>query len=82
MKTKYYKYTFKGDRSEAEAQKALADSTMQGTIVRIDTAGGQTQVYVASPETTTAPSKAKAATKSASSLKAEEITESDITKFS
>jgi hypothetical protein len=82
MNIKYYKYTLKGDHSEAEAQRALGDSAGQGTIVRIDTAGGQTQVYVASPEKSGAATKASAPKKAATALNREEITEGDITKFS
>lgn len=79
---RYYKYTLTGDHSEAEAQKALADSKAQGTIVRIDSVRGQTHVYVASQETSAAPPKAKGAAKSETALKRQEIQESDITKFS
>jgi hypothetical protein len=79
MKTKYHKYSLQGDHSAADAQRALGEAAEQGAIVRIDSGGGQTHIYVANPETTAAPKESPK--KSAPAVKGQEVTESDITKF-
>jgi hypothetical protein len=81
MKTKYHKYSLKGDQSAADARRALGEAAEQGAIVRIDSRGGQTHVYVASQETSVTPPKANGPKKSAPAVKGEEVSESDITKF-
>ncbi len=48
MKTKYYKYTLKGEYSADEAQRAIGDAGPQGLVVRIDSARGETNLYIAS----------------------------------
>lgn len=80
MKTKYHKYSLQGDQSAADAQRALGEAAEQGVIVRIDSGGGQTHVYVASPETSGAP-REDGAKKTAPAVKGQEVSESDITKF-
>ena len=81
MKTKYHKYSLKGDQSAADAQRALGEAAEQGAIVRIDSRGGQTHVYVASQETSATPPKGNGPKKPAPDIKGEEVSESDITKF-
>ena len=81
MKTKYHKYSLQGDHSAGDAQRALGEAAEQGAIVRIDSGGGQTHVYVASQEIGAARPKANGPKKSAPAVKGQEISESDITKF-
>ncbi|HVG31425.1 MAG TPA: hypothetical protein VM911_00035 [Pyrinomonadaceae bacterium] len=89
MKYKYMRYTIKGEKSAAEAQSALGDAASQGLIVRVDTSGGQTQVYIATPDTggtggtkpAAASDKAGAKAKQPSGIKAEEVSEADVTKI-
>jgi hypothetical protein len=90
MKYKYTRYTIKGEKSAAEAQNTLGEAASQGVIVRVDTGGGQTQVYIATPDTggasgaggakPAASSKAGAKAKQPSGYKAEEVSEADVTK--
>lgn len=80
MKTKYHKYSLQGDQSAADAQRALGEAAEQGAIVRIDSGGGQTHVYVASPEASGAP-KADGPKKTAPAVKGQKVSESDVTKF-
>lgn len=87
MKYKYMRYTIKGEKSAAEAQSALGEAAAQGTVVRVDTGGGQTQVYIATPDTggaggakPAATDKAGAKAKQPSGVKAEEVSEADVTK--
>lgn len=48
MKTKYYKYTLKGDHSAEDALRQLGEAASESYIVRIDNGRGQTHVYLAS----------------------------------
>ena len=88
MKYKYMRYTIKGEKSAAEAQSALGEAAAQGTVVRVDTGGGQTQVYIATPDTggtggakpAAAADKAGAKAKQSSGVKGEEVSEADVTK--
>jgi hypothetical protein len=83
MTYKFLRYTIKGEKSAAEAQSAIGEAATQGVIVRLDTGGGQTQVYIAAPDTGGA--KPAAATgakaKQPSGVKVEEVTEADVTKI-
>ncbi len=85
MKNKYYRYTLKGDHTLGEAQRALGDAAAQSTVVRVDSGGGQTKVYVAGGGATAAKgAKAaggqKAAT-TAAGVKVEEVSESEVLKL-
>jgi hypothetical protein len=83
MTYKFLRYTIKGEKSAAEAQSAIGEAASQGVIVRVDTSGGQTQVYIAAPDTggakLTAASGAKA--KQPTWVKVEEVTEADVTRI-
>jgi hypothetical protein len=88
MKYKYMRYTIKGEKSAAEAQSALGEAASQGVIVRIDTSGGQTQVYIATPDTggtggakPAAAGKAGVKAKQPAGYKAEEVSEADVTRI-
>jgi hypothetical protein len=82
MKTKYHKYSLKGDHSAVDAQRALGEAAVQGTIVRIDSGGGETHVYVASEETSGTKPQALDGKKAATGgVKGQEVTESDVTKL-
>jgi hypothetical protein len=81
MKTKFQKYTIQGNHSADQAHRALADFAPQGTIVRIDSGGGQTQVYVASQEISAASPEAGETKKMPREIKVQEVSETDITKF-
>ncbi len=48
MRTRYYRYTVQGEHSAADAQSVLGDAGSQGLIVRVDTIGGETHIYLAS----------------------------------
>jgi hypothetical protein len=48
MKMKYYRYTLEGTHAADEALQALGDAAAQGMLVRLDTGGEQTHVYIAS----------------------------------
>lgn len=80
MKTRYYKYTLKGQKSADEAQSALGDAASQGTIVRIDTGGGQTLVYVAT-EGSVESSSGRGKAAAAGGLKGEVVSEKDVTRI-
>jgi len=81
MKTKYYRYTLKGELSAEDAQRKLGDAAAQGLVLRVDNFGGETQVYVAGGEAG-AQTAASGAKKAASSdFKTEEISEKDVTSF-
>lgn len=82
MKTKYYKYTLKGEHSAEDAQRALGDAASEGNIVRVDNAGGETHIYVATQGTdpTKSPSPG-GKTAAASGLTAKEVSESDVTRI-
>jgi len=84
MTYKFLRYTIKGEKTAAEAQSALGEAASQGVIVRLDTGGGQTQIYIAAPDTggakTATASKAGAKAKQPSGFKVEEVTEADVTK--
>jgi len=83
MKTRYYKYTLQGERSPEDAQRAVAGAAPESNIVRIDNVRGQTHVYVATQDTGAVQSAStigRPATAS-SDLKAEEVSESDVTKI-
>lgn len=81
MKTKYHKYSLKGDHSAFDAQRALGEAAAQGTIVRIDSGGGETHVYVASEETSGAKPAADGKSTAPAGIKRQEVTESDVTKL-
>jgi hypothetical protein len=82
MKTKYHKYSLPGDQSAADAQRALGEAAEQGAIVRIDSGGGQTHVYVASGETSGMKPQAADGKKAATGgVQGQEVTESDVTKL-
>jgi hypothetical protein len=82
MTYKFLRYTIKGEKTAAEAQSALGEAASQGMIVRLDTGGGQTQIYIAAPDTGGAKTAAKAGAKAKqpSGVKVEEVTEADVTK--
>ena len=80
MKTKYTKYTLKGEHPADEAQKALGDAASQGVVVRVDTSGAETNVYVAGDDTAST-ARSAADTKAAGTSSAD-VSESDITKIS
>jgi len=75
MKTKYYRYTLQGEHSVEDAQRTLGDAVSDSLIVRVDNAGGKTHVYVASQGTGAAKSPTTAG------VKAEEVSEGDVTKI-
>jgi hypothetical protein len=81
MGTRYYRYTLAGEHTVGEAQRALGEQASQGMIVRVDTVGGQTHLYVAQPEAVAhlIPSARREA---ASGVQVEEVSESDVTKCS
>jgi hypothetical protein len=88
MKYKYMRYTIKGEKSAAEAQSAIGEAASQGVIVRVEASGGQTQVYIATPDTggaggakpqSAATTGAKA--KQSGGVKGEEVSEADVTKI-
>ena len=81
MKTTYYRYTLEGEQPAQEAQRALGGDASQGMIVRIDTVGGQTHVYVARQDVGTK-SVATDARKepTTGTMKVEEVPESEVTK--
>ena len=79
MKTKYYRYTLKGEYSAEDAQRALGDVGSQGLVVRLDNIKGETHVYLAH-DSETAKAVSKAA-KAMSSVKFKEVSEDDIMKF-
>jgi hypothetical protein len=82
MKTKYHKYSLKGDHSAADAHRALGEGAAQGTIVRIDSTGGDTHVYLASEEAGGAKPAAGDEKKPASGgIKGQEVTENDVLKL-
>lgn len=82
MTYKFLRYTIKGEKSAAEAQSAIGEAASQGVIVRLDTGGGQTQVYIATPDTGGGKPAAKSAAKAKqpTGFKVEEVTEADVTK--
>jgi hypothetical protein len=81
MKTQFQKYTLQGNHSAEEAHRALADFAPQGTIVRIDSGAGQTDIYVAGGAASAASPEASGTKKTPPDFKAQEVSESDITKF-
>jgi hypothetical protein len=81
MKTKYHKYSLKGDHSAADAQRALGEAAGTGTVVRIDSAGGETHVYVASDESSAAKPGENDKKPGAAGLKRQEVTEQDLLKL-
>lgn len=83
MKTKYYRYTLKGEYSGEDAQRKLGDAAAQGLILRVDNFGGETQVYIASQGASAAGPAAGGAkkVKASNDIKVEEVSEKDITKF-
>jgi ribosomal protein S8E len=83
MKTKYYRYTLEGEHSFEEAQRTLGEDTAAGMVVRVDTVGGQTHVYLARQDTGGAKSASTGRKKAvtAGRLKVKEVPESEILKF-
>ena len=82
MKTKYYRYTLKGEHSAEDAQRKIGGAAAQGEIVRVDSYGGTTQLYIASMGESTAPSTPAAASPAAASdIQVEEVSEKDVTKI-
>jgi hypothetical protein len=81
MKTKYHKYSLKGDHSAVDAQRALGEAASQGTIVRIDSGRGETHVYVASEETSGSKPAAAGKKTAPAGIKRQEVKESDVTKL-
>ena len=79
MKTKYYRYTLKGKHSAEDALRKLGDA-VQGTIVRIDNFGKQTQVYIAS-QAASAGESTSTGGKSGAAIKGEEVSEKEVTKL-
>ncbi len=79
MKTKYFKYTIKGEHSAEDAQRAIGDFAPQGLVVRVDNIGGQTFLYIAAQPTGAAISAKKMAAPSGVSV--EEISELDVIKL-
>lgn len=75
MDTKYYRYTLQGEQTAPDAQSALGDAASDGVIVRVDTVGGQTHVYVASQR----PGTERAAAPDGVSV--QEVSASDVTKM-
>ena len=75
MKTKYYRYTLEGEHSVEDAQRTLSDAVSDSLIVRVDTAGGKTNVYVASQGAGAAKSR------TTGGVKAEEVSEGEVTKI-
>lgn len=74
MKTKYYRYTLKGEHSAEDAQRKIGDAA--GLVVRIESSGGETQVYVAGDGTATGAKKA-----ASSDFKLAEVSEKDVTEI-
>lgn len=75
METKYYRYTLQGEHTATDAQSALGDAVSHGLIVRVDTIGGHTHVYVASQSTSTVRPVAP------NGVSMQEVSESDVTKI-
>jgi hypothetical protein len=81
MKTKYYRYTLKGEHSAEDAQRKIGDAAAQGLLLRIDNFGGETQVYIASQGASQS-AKSSATKASTSDIKVEEVLEKDVTNLS
>jgi hypothetical protein len=80
---KYMRYTIKGEKSAAEAQIEIGEAASQGLIVRVETGGGQTHLYIAAPDTNEAKSAATAGAKGSqpAGFRVEEVSEADVTKI-
>ena len=84
MPNKYFRYTLKGDHTVSEAQRALGDVASQGTVVRVDSGGGQTQVYVAGAAPSAGKRAKAAGAKPAApaGVKVEEVSEKEVLRLS
>jgi hypothetical protein len=47
---KYFRYTLTGQMAPHDAVRALGGAAAEGLIVRVETRGGQTHVYLAAPK--------------------------------
>lgn len=70
---KYFRYTLKGDLAPHEAIRALGAAAADGEIVRVESRGGQTHIYIAA---------FKAPTSKVEHAKMTEVNERDVTDLS
>ena len=70
---KYFRYTLKGELAPHEAVRALGSAAAEGQIVRVESRGGQTHIYVAA---------FKAPTSKVGHAEMAEVSERDVTDLS
>jgi hypothetical protein len=50
MTTKYWRYTFKGEHTAADAVAKLGEAASHGTVAAIHVKGGETHVFMAADQ--------------------------------
>jgi hypothetical protein len=70
---RYFRYTLKGEIGPHEAVEALGAEAAEGMIVRVDSRGGQTHIYLAA---------FKAPTSKLAAAQIAEVSERDVTDLS